>query len=136
MVKVTRRLLEDYRKNKRSIPLLEEELAEMLHGEKGLGSSVILDYSTGYPVPQGIVGFNVSLYNQRRKTLDQKKAECKAVEDWIGAIEDGQARCVFRMFYMEGMTWDRIAVKTGYSKSPDYPRLMIRDKYLKDCGIL
>lgn len=136
MVKVTRRLLEDYRKNKRSIPLLEEELAEMLHGEKGLGSSVILDYSTGYPVPQGIVGFNVSLYNQRRKTLDRKKAECKAVEDWIGAIEDGQARCVFRMFYMEGMTWDRIAVKTGYSKSPDYPRLMIRDKYLKDCGIL
>ena len=45
MVKVTRRLLEDYRKNKRSIPLLEEELDEMRHGEKGLGSSVILDYS-------------------------------------------------------------------------------------------
>lgn len=136
MVKVTRRLLEDYRKNKRSIPLLEEELEEMRCGEKGLGSSVILDYSTGYPVPQGIVGFNGSLYDQRRKTLDRKKAECKAVEDWIGAIEDGQARCVFRMFYMEGLTWERIAVKTGYSKSPDYPRLMIRDKYLKDCGIL
>lgn len=135
MVKVTRRLLEDYRKNKRSIPLLEEELDEMLHGDKGLGSSVILDYSTGYPVPQGIVGFNVSLYNQRRKTLDRKKAECKAVEDWIGAIEDGQARCVFRMFYMEGLTWERIAVKTGYSKSPDYPRKMIRDPYLEKCGI-
>ena len=60
MVKVTRRLLEDYRKNKRSIPLLEEELEEMRCGEKGLGSSVILDYSTGYPVPQGIVGFNGS----------------------------------------------------------------------------
>ena len=136
MVKVTRRLLEDYRKNKRSIPLLQEELAEMLHGDKGLGSSVILDYSTGYPVPPGSVGFNGSLYDQRRKTLDRKKAECKAVEDWIGAIEDGQARCVFRMFYMEGLTWERIAIKTGYSKSPDYPRLMIRDKYLKDCGIL
>lgn len=136
MVKVTRRLLEDYRKNKRSIPLLEEELEEMRCGEKGLGSSVILDYSTGYPVPQGIVGFNGSLYDQRHKTLDRKKAECKAVEDWIGAIEDGQARCVFRMFYMEGLTWERIAIKTGYSKSPDYPRLMIRDKYLKDCGIL
>ena len=136
MVKVTRRLLEDYRKNKRSIPLLEEELEEMRCGEKGLGSSVILDYSTGYPVPQGIVGFNGSLYDQRQKTLDRKKAECKAVEDWIGAIEDGQARCVFRMFYMEGLTWERIAIKTGYSKSPDYPRLMIRDKYLKDCGIL
>ena len=136
MVKVTRRLLEDYRKNKRSIPLLEEELDEMRHGEKGLGSSVILDYSTGYPVPQGIVGFNGSLYDQRRKTLDRKKAECKAVEDWIGAIEDGQARCVFRMFYMEGLTWERIAIKTGYSKSPDYPRLYIRDTYLKKCGIL
>ena len=131
MVKVTRRLLEDYRKNKRSIPLLEEELEEMRCGEKGLGSSVILDYSTGYPVPQGIVGFNGSLYDQRRKTLDRKMAECKAVEDWIGAIEDGQARCVFRMFYMDGMSWIKIADKTGYGGNPDYVRRHIRDKYLE-----
>ena len=40
------------------------------------------------------------------------------------------------MFYIEGMTWDRIAAKIGYSNSPDYPRLMIRDKYLKEHNIL
>nr|DAH06950.1 MAG TPA: hypothetical protein [Caudoviricetes sp.] len=28
------------------------------------------------------------------------------------------------------MKWEKIAEKTGYSQSPDYPRLMIRDKYL------
>ena len=29
----------------------------------------------------------------------------------------------------------KIALKTGYSNSPDYPRLHIRDEYLDKCGI-
>ena len=60
----------------------------------------------------------------------------QVVKEWINGIEDGQARCVFKMFYIDEMTWDKIAAKTGYSKSPDYPRLYIRDKYLKEHKIL
>lgn len=33
------------------------------------------------------------------------------------------------------MTWEKIAEKTGYSQSPDYPRLHIRDEYLKKSDI-
>ena len=50
-------------------------------------------------------------------------------------IEDGQIRCVFRMFYKDGMTWEKIAARTGYRGNPDYPRLHIRDNYLKQCEI-
>ena len=119
-IKITRKLLDDYRRLKREIPLLELELVEMLQGDNGFDNSTIFDWE---------------LRERREKVLDGKKDKVKAVEKWIEAIEDGQTRCVFRMFYQDGMTWDRIAAKTGYSKSPDYPRLMIRDKYLKEMDI-
>ena len=133
---ITRKKLEDYKKNKRSIPMLEAELDEMLHTDAGLGSSVILDYKKGYAAPQSVVGFNGLSYDRRQKELERIKKDCQEVEDWIADIEDGQARCIFRMFYVDGMNWEKIAKKMGYSKSPDYPRIMIRDKYLKDYKIM
>ena len=113
-----------------------KELVEMMEGDNGIGVSVVMDYRKGYPQPKAVPGFDWKLHDRREKILDNKKARCKAVEDWIRSIEDGQARYVFRMFYIEGMTWDRIAAKIGYSNSPDYPRLMIRDKYLKEHNIV
>lgn len=134
-IKITRKLLDDYRRLKREIPILELELVEMLQGDNGFDNSTIFDYRTGEARPQSVVGFDWKLREYREKVLDGKKNKVKAVEKWIEAIEDGQTRCVFRMFYINGMTWERIAVKTGYSNSPDYPRLYIRDKYLKDMNI-
>ena len=134
-IKITRKLLDDYQRLKREIPLLELELVEMLQGDNGFDNSTIFDYRTGEAIPQSVVGFDWALRERREKVLDGKKAKVKAVEKWIEAIEDGQTRCVFKMFYINGMTWDRIAAKTGYSKSPDYPRLYIRDKYLKEMNI-
>ena len=135
MVKITRKLLDNYQKLKASIPVLEAELNEMQEGTNGFDHSVILNYKNGEAIPQAVVGFDWPLYQRRTERLEKVKAQVKAVEDWIEAIEDGQTRCVFRMYYINGMTWGRIAQKTGYSKSPDYPRKMIRDSYLKKCGI-
>lgn len=130
-IKITRKLLDDYGKIKRELPLLEAELDEMLTTDTGMGNSTILDYRTGQARPQSVVGFNRELYRRRKKTVEKKKAQVKAVEQWIKQIEDGQTRCIFKMFYIDGMTWVRIAVKTGYAGNPDYPRLHIRDAYLK-----
>ena len=130
-IKITRKLLDDYRKIKREIPILEIELEEMKTTDSGIGNSTILDYRTGQARPQSVVGFDRELYRRRKKTLEKKKAQIKAVDQWLNQIEDGQTRCIFRMYYIDGMTWIRIAAKTGYSKSPDYPRLHIRDEYLK-----
>ena len=135
-IKITRKLLDDYRKIKREIPILEIELEEMKTTDSGIGNSTILDYRTGQARPQSVVGFDKELYRRREKTLEKKKAQVKAVEQWINQIEDGQTRCIFRMYYIDGMTWLKIADKTGYSKSPDYPRKMIRDRYLEKHGIV
>lgn len=111
------------------------ELAEMKQGEAGLGNSTIFDYSTGFARPQSVVGFDQERYDRRKHTYDHKMAQAAAVERWIQSIEDGQTRYVFKAFYQQGMTWEKIAEKTGYSQSPDYPRLYIRDTYLKKCEI-
>lgn len=134
-IKITKKLLEDYRKLKREIPILEAELQEMVTTEAGMGNDTIFDYRDGYPKPQSVVGFNWPLYENRKRVLERKKEKIKTVEQWINVIEDGQTRCVFRMRYLEGMNWVKIAAKTGYRGNHDYPRLYIRDKYLKESGI-
>ena len=131
-IKVTKKMLEDYRKTVREIPLLEEELAQMWNTDKGMDNSVILDYREGFPRPQSIVGFDQKRYDMRKRSLELKKARVAAVKEWIDCIEDGQTRCVFRMFYMDGMSWIKIAQKTGYGTNEGYPRKMIRDKYLQE----
>ena len=50
-------------------------------------------------------------------------------------IEDAVTRKVFEYYYLEGLPWKEIAKRLGYRDNPDYPRLYIRDKYLKSCGI-
>ena len=134
-VKVTRKLLRNYQKYKRELPFLKAELEEMLTTDAGLGSSVILDYQTGYPRPQSVVGVDLGLYEHRKGVLERRKEQVKAVEQWINAIEDGQVRCVFRLRYINGMSWVKIAEKTGYGGRADYVRVVIRDRYLKKCGI-
>ena len=89
-IKITRKLLRDYRKTKREIPLLQIELEEMKQGDNGLGNSTIFDYRTGQARPQSVVGFDWKRYERRKKILDSKKAKCRAVEKWIDAIKDGQ----------------------------------------------
>lgn len=134
-IKITKKLLEDYKKLKREIPILEAELQEMISTEAGMGNDTIIDYRDGYPKPQSVVGFNWPLYENRKRVLERKKEKLKAVEQWINSIEDGQTRCVFRMRYIDDMNWVKIAAKTGYRGNHDYPRLYIRDKYLKESGI-
>ena len=129
--KVTRDLLDQYRKLKQEIPVLELELQMMKNTEAGLGNDTIFDYKTGYPRPQSIVRFDQQKYDCRRKALERKKEKVRVIDQWIDDIKDGQTRCVFRMFYKQGMTWKTIAKQIGMPHNEDYPRLMIRDKYLK-----
>lgn len=134
-IKITKKLLDEYRKLKREIPILELELIEMKQGDAGFNNSTVFDYRSGYARAQPVVGFDWPLYERRQKIIAKKKERAKAVEQWINTIEDGQTRCVFRMYYIDGMKWEKIASSIGYSASPDYPRLHIRDDYLKKSGI-
>lgn len=134
-IRITKKLLNNYRKYKREIPFLQAELDDMQTSDAGIGNSTIFDYRTGYPHPQSVVGFDWSLYEHRQEVLERRKAQVAAVEQWINNISEGQARCVFRMRYIEGQSWVRIAERTGYGGREDYVRLHIRDKYLENCKI-
>lgn len=130
-IKITKKLLNNYQKYKREIPFLEAELDEMQTSDSGIGNSTIFDYRSGYPQPQSVVGFDWPLYEHRQGVLERREAQVKAVEQWIREIQDGQTRCVFRMRYIEGQSWVKIAEKTGYGGREDYVRIVLRDRYLE-----
>lgn len=127
--------LERYKKLMQEIAILRWELNEMNTTEAGLGSSVIKDYTKGFARPQAVVGFDDERYKRKRRLLDKKEAEAEEIRNWVGAIEDTVTRKVFEYFYLDGLPWKEIAKRLGYQNSPDYPRLHIRDPYLKKCGI-
>ena len=68
-IKITRKLLDEYRKTKIEIPLLEQELHEMWTTEKGFGSSVILNGKNGSKKPETVVGFDQERYERRKLIL-------------------------------------------------------------------
>lgn len=127
--------LEGYQKLMQEIAILRWELNEMNTTEAGLGSSVIKDYSKGFAQPQAVVGFDEERYKRKRHLLDKKEAEAEEVRNWIEAIEDAVTRKVFEYFYIDGLPWKEIAKRLGYRENPDYPRVCIRDAYLKKVGM-
>ena len=51
-IRITKTLLDSYKKTKKEIPALQMELELMQQEDNGIGSSVIMDYRKGYPQPQ------------------------------------------------------------------------------------
>ena len=134
-MEMTIKRLESYKRLMQEIAILRWELNEMNTTDAGLGSSVIKDYSKGFERPQAVVGFDGERYRRKRRLLDQKEAEAEEIRKWVEAIEDTATRKVFEYFYLDGLPWKEVAKRLGYRDNPDYPRLYIRDKHLKSCGI-
>lgn len=129
-IKVTKKLLKEYAKIKREIPLLRVELHEMNTTDSGLGNSVIQDCRRGYPSPRTVIGFDQTRYDNKRDIMEHKEQQCAAVEQWIDAIEDTQTRTVFKMRYIEDLKWEQIARKLQFS-SADYARIVVHDRFLE-----
>ena len=134
-MQMTRERLEGYQKVMKEIKILRLELDEMIATDSGLGHSVIFDYRDGFPRPQAVVGFDGERYDRKRRLLDRKEEEAEEIRRWIEDMEDAVARQVFKLYYIDGCGWAEVAKRMGYRGNPDYPRLMIRDKYLKEKGI-
>ena len=134
-MEMTIKRLEGYKRLMQEIAILRWELNEMNTTDAGLGSSVIKDYSKGFERPQAVVGFDDERYRRKRRLLDQKEAEAEEIRQWVEAIEDTATRKVFEYFYLDGLPWKEVAKRLGYRDNPDYPRIMIRDTYLKKVGM-
>lgn len=100
---------------------MQYKLAHLGEGDSMIGNDVILDYQTGYPRPQSVVGYDDKREERLRKTYESRiaklQAECAEVEQWVEAIPDSLTRRIFRMYYIDGMNQSKIAKKVHLSQS-------------------
>lgn len=119
---MTRKQLESYRSMKREIAEMRYALAHLGESDSMLGSSVINDYRSGYPVPQAVVGVDWErLESQKRhyeKRIHVLQEQCDAIESYVEeGIEDSLTRRIFRMYFLEGRTQKEIAALIHMDRS-------------------
>lgn len=129
-MQMTRKRLDSYQRLIQEIEILRQELNDMNTTDAGIGHSIIIDYQKGFPRPQAVVGFDGDRYRKKRKQLDKKEQDEVEIRNWIEDIDDAVTRKVFRLYYINGLSWVDVAKQMGYRGNPDYPRKHIRDKYL------
>ena len=116
-----REQLERYLSQKEEIRELRYKLEHLGEGDSLVGNSTIFDYSTGFPRPQAVVGYDYNKewrLRERYKTrLEKLKADCEETEQWIEAIPDSQTRRIFRMRFLDGMILEQIGKKMHVDKS-------------------
>lgn len=66
METMTKERLEAYRSNKMEILELDYVLNNRWKSDTMIGNDVVFDYSTGYPMPQSVVGFDQKKYEDFR----------------------------------------------------------------------
>ena len=118
---MTRERLEAYRSNRDEIKELKYKLDHLGEGDSLIGNDVIFDYQTGYPIAQAIVGYDYELEAKRRTRYENQIAklglEQDQIEEWVFTIRDSQARRIFQMYFLEGMTQEKVARKMHMDQS-------------------
>lgn len=129
---MTKGQLEAYRSKRAEIGELTYRLNHLGDGNSMIGSDVVMDYRTGYPRPQSVVGYDHKRAERLRQTCRSRIArlqeECLEVEQWVEAIPDSLTRRIFRMYYVEGMTQQKIAGRVHVAQSAVSEKI---SKYLK-----
>lgn len=125
---ISREKLESYRSKLQESKELEDKIWNLHDTEEGIGSSVILDYRKGYPQPQAVVGVDWERFDRYRKRLERLRAECAEVERFVEGIEDSLTRRIFRMYYIDGISQERVAGLIGMERSSVSKKI---DKFLK-----
>ena len=110
---VRREQLEAYRSKKDEIGELQHKLNHLDDGDSMVGSSTVMDYRTGFPRPQSVVGYDYKRAERLRRLyqslIARLQEECLEVEQWVEGIPDSLTRRIFRMYYVEGMTQQKIS---------------------------
>lgn len=132
-MEMTRERLEGYRSCREEIQELQYKLAHLGEGDSMIGNDVILDYRTGYPRPQSVVGHDDKREERLRETYENRiaklRAECAEVEQWVEAIPDSLTRRIFRMYFLEGRSQKQIGKIVHLDRSMISKKI---DKYMKD----
>lgn len=118
---MTREQLESYRSMKDEIQELNYKLEHIMEDDTMTGSSTILDYRSGFPVPQGVVGIDWERYDRLKKHYRDRicilAEKCFAIEEYIENINDSVTRRIFRMYFLEGKRQKEIGRLTHMDQS-------------------
>lgn len=129
---MTRERLKAYRSNRDEIKELKYKLDHLGEGDSLIGNDVVFDYQTGYPIAQAIVGYDYELEAKRRTRYETQIAKLEAeqdgIEEWIFGIRDSRTRRIFQMYFLEGLTQEKVAKKMNIERSGVSKKI---DAYLK-----
>ncbi len=117
---MTREQLEEYKSKKEEIQELEYKLKHLCEGDSMIGNSTIMDYRSGYPQPQTVVGVDWNRYDNAKARYSHRiqklQAECDEIEQFVESISDSLTRRIFRMYYIDGVSQENVAKAVGYSR--------------------
>jgi len=112
-VVLTKKFLESYRSKKAEIRELQNSLSCTMTSSSMFGNDTIMDYRSGYPVPQAVVGVDWDKVDRTERRYMNKIAilekECEEVERFIDEISDSLTRRIFRMYFIDNMTQKEIS---------------------------
>lgn len=118
---MTREELEEYRSKKEEIAELEYKLKHISDNDEMVGNDVIMDYRSGFPVPQSVVGVDWKKYDNAKarytNRLAKLREECDEIEAYVESIEDSITRRIFRMYYIDGVSQENVAKAVHMSQS-------------------
>ena len=110
---MTKQQLESYRSMKEEITELKYDINHLGQDDSLIGNDVIMDYRSGYPVPQSVVGYDFEkeqrLKARYREKIVQIEKQCQEVEEFIENIPDSMTRRIFRLYYLDGKKQKEIA---------------------------
>ena len=118
---MTRKQLEAYRSMQEEISELKYKLQHLGEGDSMINNSTIMDYRSGYPIPQAVVGVDWDKLGKLRERyisrIAQLQKECDGVEAYIEGIEDSITRRIFRMRFIDGLSLKQIGRTVHLDKS-------------------
>lgn len=110
---MTREQLEQYRSKKAEIRELEYRLQHLGEGDSMIGNSTVMDYRSGHPRPQVVVGVDWKRYDNAKIRYEHRKeklqADCEEIEEFVEGIKDSLTRRIFRMYYIDGISQENVA---------------------------
>lgn len=134
-MEMTKERLEEYRSKKAEIQEIQYRLDHLGEGDSLVGNDVIMDYRTGFPMPQSVVGYDFDKEQRLKeawtKQREKLQADCLEVEMWIEAIQDSLTRRIFRMYFVDGITQKQIAKAVHLDKSRISRKI---DSFLKNAS--
>lgn len=114
-------MLESYQSKKTEITELKKEIENLWKSENMIGNDTILDYRTGVPIPRSVVGFDFEKfkkkYEKKSKLMEGLEKECEDIENYIDSIPESETRRIFKMYYIDGLTMQKIGKKMHMDKS-------------------